>query len=109
MDKQTVLHEYLKQNHAGKSNAVYSRELQKIFRIDGRNLRRKINALRQKGIPICSGDTGYYYAQHQQEIDETVCRMDGIVATVSDARTGLLVASILPPTDSKVELIIKIE
>ena len=109
MDKQTAIHEYLKRHHVGKDNAIYSRDLQRLFCIDGRNLRRKVNALRKDGVPICSGETGYYYAQHQQEIHETVCRMDGIVATVSDARTGLLVASILPSTDSKVELIIKIE
>ena len=109
MDKQTAIHEYLKRHHVGKDNAIYSRDLQSLFCIDGRNLRRKVNALRKDGVPICSGDTGYYYAQHQQEINETVCRMNSLLTTISNARTGLLFASILAPTASKVELTIKIE
>ena len=48
-------------------------------------------------------------AQHQQEINDTVCRLNGLLTTMSNARTGLLFASILAPAASKVELTIKIE
>ena len=109
MDKKTAICRYLYRHHRGKRNAVYSRELERLFSIDGRNLRRKISALRQDGYPICSDESGYYYAQHQKEINDTVCRLNGLLTTMSNARTGLLFASILAPTASKVELTIKIE
>lgn len=109
MDKRTAICEYLKKNHTGKSNAVYSRELQRLFGIDGRNLRRKISSLRKDGFPICSDATGYYYADNQKEINDTVCRMNELVTTISNARTGLLFASVLPEHGVTVEVRIKLD
>lgn len=97
-DKQNAICIYLKEHHRGKANAIHSEELQRLFSIDGRNLRRKISNLRQKGIPICSDEDGYYYAVNQQEINKTVCRLNGMVTGVSNARTGLLFAQLLPAT-----------
>ena len=68
MDKKTAISEYLRRYHRGKEKAIYSQELQRLFSIDGRNLRRKISSLRQDGVPICSGETGYYYADIRQII-----------------------------------------
>ena len=76
MDKQTALCHYLRQYHTGMGKAVYGRELERLFSIDGRNLRRKISALRMEGFPICSGDTGYYFADSQEEINATVSRLN---------------------------------
>ena len=109
MDKQTAICEYLKKHHTGKAKAVYSRELQQLFCIDGRNLRRKISNLRKEGIPICSDATGYYYADNQKEINDTVCRMNELVTTISNARTGLLIASVLPDRGVTVEVTIKLD
>ena len=109
MDKRTAICEYLKKHHTGKEKAVLSRVLERLFCIDGRNLRRKISALRKDGVPICSDETGYYYADNQQEINQTVCRMNELVTTISNARTGLLFASILPDRDVTVEVKIKLE
>lgn len=97
-DKKSAICAYLKKHHTGKRRAVHSEELQRLFCIDGRNLRRKISALRQDGYPICSNETGYYYADNQKEINDTVCRLNGLVTQVSNARTGLLFASIFPAT-----------
>ena len=94
MDKKTAICQYLKKYHTGGERAVYSRELQRLFSIDGRSLRRKINSLRQDGYPICSDARGYYYADSQEEINDTVCRLNQMVTKVSNARTGLLYASI---------------
>lgn len=94
MDKKTAICQYLKKYHTGGERAVYSRELQRLFSIDGRGLRRKINSLRQDGYPICSDERGYYYADSQDEINGTVCRLNQMVTKVSNARTGLLYASI---------------
>ncbi len=109
MDKQTAICEYLKKHHTGKAKAVYSRELQQLFCIDGRNLRRKISNLRKEGVPICSDATGYYYADNQKEINDTVCRMNELVTTISNARTGLLFASVLPDRGVAVEVTIKLD
>ena len=94
MDKKTAICQYLKKYHTGGERAVYSRELQRLFSIDGRGLRRKINSLRQDGHPICSDQCGYYYADNQQEINDTVCRLNALVTKISNARSGLLFASI---------------
>ena len=109
MDKRTAICEYLRKHHTGKSKAVYSRELQRLFCIDGRNLRRKISSLRRDGFPICSDETGYYYADNQKEINATVCRMNELVTTISNARTGLLFASVLPDRVVTVEVKIKLD
>lgn len=94
MDKKTAICQHLKKYHTGGERAVYSHELQRLFSIDGRGLRRKINSLRQDGYPICSDERGYYYADSQEEINGTVCRLNQMVTKVSNARTGLLYASI---------------
>lgn len=96
LDKKAAICAYLKKSHTGKSRAIHSRDLQRLFSIDGRTLRRKISALRQEGYPICSDETGYYYADNQMEINNTVCRLNGLVTQISNARTGLLFAPIFP-------------
>ena len=96
MDKKATICAYLKEHHTGNSRAILSRDLQRLFAIDGRNLRRKISALRQDGCPICSDESGYYYADNQKEINQTVYRLNGMLTKVSNARTGLLHASIQP-------------
>jgi biotin operon repressor len=109
MDRKTAICEYLRQNHVGAEKAVCSRELEQLFSLDGRTLRRKINSLRQDGFPICSGQTGYYYAANQNEINGTVCRLNGLILKMSNARTGLLYASILPYGDVTLEVSIDLK
>ena len=109
MDKRTAICEYLKKHHTGKSKAVYSRELQRLFCIDGRNLRRKISSLRREGVPICSDETGYYYAGNHSEINDTVSRMNEMIKTVSNAKTGLLLASYIFDRDVALGVTIKLE
>ena len=87
---------YLRQYHTGMGNAVFSRELERIFAIDGRNLRRKISALRLDGYPICSGDMGYSFADNQSEINATVGRLNELVTKVSNSRNGLLRSQAVP-------------
>ena len=67
MDKKKAICEYLRKNHIGKENAIHSKELEKLFLLDGRSIRRKISALRQDGFPICSDETGYYYADNARK------------------------------------------
>ena len=57
---------------------------------------------------ICSDETGYYYADNQEEINTTVYRLNELVTKVSNARTGLLFASILGENAQTVEVTIKV-
>lgn len=104
MDKKTAICRYLSRHHRGKAKAVFSRELERLFSIDGRNLRRKIHSLRKDGYPICSDESGYYYAETQQEINDTIFRLNELVTKVSNARTGLLYSSVLEPSEVIVEV-----
>lgn len=106
MDKRTAICNFLKKYHTGRDNAVYSRELERLFSLDGRTLRRKISSLRQDGHPIYSDETGYYYAENQKEINATICRLNTLVTRISNARTGMLYASVM--TDEPVSLSINI-
>ena len=92
MDKKTKICEFLKDYHTGKEKAICSKEMQQLLSLDGRSIRRKVSKLRQEGYPICSDETGYYYADSQAEINATVGRLNGLVTSVSNARTGLLYA-----------------
>lgn len=94
MDKKASICNYLKKDHTGKDKAVFSRELERLFSLDGRGLRRIISALRQEGHPICSDGSGYYYAENQKEIDMTVRRLSALAKQISVSRTGLLNASV---------------
>ena len=109
MDKRTAICEYLKKHHKGRSKAVYSRELERLFSLDGRTLRRKISSLRRDGFPICSDETGYYYAETQEEINDTVCRLNSLVRRISNARTGMLYASVLADEPVTVNININLE
>ena len=105
-DRKDAICDYLKKHHTGKKNAVPSKELEQRFALDGRTIRRKINQLRQDGHPICSDQTGYYYAASQHEINRTIGRLNGLVTGVSNARTGLLYATPKEEDDDEIEIIL---
>ena len=52
MDKRKAICEYLRKKSYRQRNAIHSKELEKLFLLDGRNISRKIGALRQDGFPI---------------------------------------------------------
>jgi len=109
MDKQTVICNYLKKYHTGRDKAVLSHELERLFSLDGRSLRRRISRLRQDGYPICSDETGYYYAANQREINATVCRLNALVLRISNSRNGLLHASVMSSDPMTVNININME
>ena len=107
MDKNAALCVYLKKYHTGKGKAVPSTELEQLFSVNGRSLRRKINRLRQDGVPICSDRSGYYFAANQEEVNATVFRLTGLVTKISNARTGLLYSSLLGELPLPIEVTIQ--
>ena len=109
MDKQTAICEYLKKHHTGLENAVHSKELERLFLIDRRGLQRKISRLRKDGFPICSGETGYYYAKDQYEINAMVSKLNCCATAFSNARNGMLFASVQAKTPTVIEVHIKFD
>lgn len=85
-----TLCEHLKKYHRGQENAASSRELEAVFHIKGRDLRRAVNRLRCDGWPICSDGTGYFYAARQAEVKATVAQLSGRIAKIAAAKDGLL-------------------
>ena len=94
LQKAMGISEYLIAFHTGKENAIPSCELESVFSIGGRSLRRIINFLRQEGVPICSDATGYYYADSRHEINQTVKRLGGLIDNISVAREGLTMSDV---------------
>lgn len=109
MENPIAICDYLKKNHVGKENAVHSKELQNVFAIHGSTLRRNISLLRQAGYPICSDINGYYYAEKQKEINDTVLRLNSLVTGISNSRTGMLYASVKESESFTLKISIKLE
>ena len=62
-----------------------------------RDVRRCVSALRKEGVPICSDShKGYYYAEDQEDINDTVGRLNEFLTGISNARTGLLYSRVDP-------------
>jgi hypothetical protein len=107
-NKAIELYEYLKKNHSGRENAASSKTLEAAFDMDGRTVRRCVNLLRQEWFPICSDTTGYYYAASQQEINETISRLNSLITKISNAKTGLLTAHYKTPSQIPISIEIKL-
>ena len=52
---------------------------------------------------------GYYYAETQKEINDTVCRLNSLVLRISNARTGMLYASVMSDDPVMVNININLE
>ena len=109
MNKRDAICDYLKKNHTGASKAVHSDTLEQLFSCTGRSLRRYVSSLRQDGYPICSDETGYYYADNQQEINDTICRLNELATKIANARTGMLYASVIDAQNIKLEININVK
>lgn len=81
--------EYLKTHHKGAQSVISSRELEAAFQIRGPDLRRLINSLRGEGIPICSSDSGYYYAETEEELQGTIRQLRSRIKKIAHAERGL--------------------
>ena len=62
---------YLKANCPGRMHAEKSAVLEQALRVSGNELRRQVNRLRRKGIPIGSSRDGYFYAVTAGEVYAT--------------------------------------
>ena len=107
MEKMKEVYDYLKENHAGKENAVFSKELEQRFALSDRSLRRVISALRKEGCPICSGCTGYYMGKTRKDADHTANWLKEMAGGIADA--GKNMEQIAAEEPSEMKIIIMIE
>lgn len=89
MTPEKLIAEHLKEYHCGEQSVVSSRELEATFQIRGPDLRRIINRLRGDGVPICSSDSGYYYASTEEELQRTIRQLRSRIKKIAHAERGL--------------------
>ena len=99
------IYEYLKKNHIGKENAVFSKELEQRFSLSDRSLRRVISALRREGCPICSGCTGYYLGKTQKDVENTVAWLGEMAEGISEAKDSMERIDLKPKKEGETGII----
>lgn len=80
---------YLKGACAGRNYAVKSAELEAALDISGTDLRKLVNRLRRRGVPIASGPEGYYYAVTAGEVYATIRQLNVMKRGLEAAIQGL--------------------
>lgn len=81
--------QYMRIQHKGKVNAVKSKEIEAAFHCKGAEVRRMVNDLRCKGVPICSCNEGYYYAESDQDVCFTIAHLYGRIKKMQAAKQGM--------------------
>ena len=89
-NKQAALCGYLRKYHTGGEKAVPSHRLEAVFSMKGSEIRRYVNLLRCEGVPICSGESGYYYASTYEELEATVRQLNSRIEKIAMARNGII-------------------
>lgn len=80
---------YLKGACSGRKYRVSGRELEQVLGISAADLRKLVNRMRRKGIPIASDQHGYYYAATAGEVYSTIRQLRGMVNGLEAAIQGL--------------------
>ena len=80
--REEKLRAYLKGTCAGRKYRVSGAELEQVLGINGTDLRKLVNRLRRKAVPIASSREGYFYASNAAELYSTIRQL-------KEMRTGL--------------------
>lgn len=84
---------YLKGACAGRRYRVSGAELEQVLGVSGTDLRKLVNRLRRKGVPIGSDRSGYFYAVNAGEVYSTIRQLrrmaDGIEAAIRGLEDAL--------------------
>ena len=80
---------YLKGACSGRRYTVRSAELEQVLNLSGTDLRKLVNRMRRKGVPIGSSREGYFYAQTAGEVYTTIRQLKGMAAGLESAIRGL--------------------
>ena len=86
---QIILLEHLKASCAGRKNAQTCEKLEASFHMSGNEVRKMVASLRKKGIPLCSGKEGYFYAASAGEVYATIRELKKMRSGLDEAIAGL--------------------
>lgn len=80
---------YLKGACTGREYRASGAELEAALGISGTDLRKLVNRMRRKGIPIGSDRCGYFYAATAGEVYSTIQQLQSMENGLAAARHGL--------------------
>lgn len=80
---------YLKGACPGRKYRVSGAELERVLDISGTDLRKLVNRLRRRGVPIGSDRNGYFYAVTAGEVYTTIRQLRQMVSGLEKAIAGL--------------------
>ena len=83
------LHDYLKRFCFGREHLICSRDLVRQKNLRESDLRKKVNRLRRKAVPIASSREGYFYASNAAELYSTIRQLKEMRAGLDAAICGL--------------------
>lgn len=87
--REEKLTDYLILACRGYKNAAGSGELERTLGCSGNELRKQVNRLRRKSVPIGSNRDGYFYAITAGEVYSTIRQLQKMVAGLEGAISGL--------------------
>lgn len=87
--KDDTLTAYLKENCFGRAKTTNSIVLEHTLGVSGNELRKRVNRLRGKGVPIASNREGYYYARDASEVYSTIRQLKVMADGLNRAISGL--------------------
>lgn len=90
--KEEQLTAYLKGAYKGRQSTIKSVELERVLHMSGTDLRKLVNKLRRKSVPICSGRDGYFYAKNAGDILRTIRKLKIMIKGLQAAVDGLIAA-----------------
>ena len=80
---------YLKGACTGRRYSASSAALEAAIGISGTDLRKLVNRMRRKGVPIGSDRCGYFYATNAGEVYDTIRQLKQMVSGLEAAISGL--------------------
>ena len=89
MNREERLLAYLEGACLGRARCTGGRELERRLNLNGTELRKAVNRLRQKCKPIASDRNGYFYAQTAGEVYATIRNLKKMRAGLDAAIQGL--------------------
>lgn len=89
MNREERLLAYLEGACLGRTRCMGGKELGQALNLNGTELRKAVNRLRQKCEPIASDRNGYFYAQTAGEIYATIQNLKKMRAGLDAAIRGL--------------------
>ena len=89
MNREERLLAYLEGACLGRTRCTGGKELERRLNLNGTELRKAVNRLRQKCKPIASDRNGYFYAQTAGEVYATIRNLKKMRAGLDAAIQGL--------------------